>query len=141
MKPQNVYLICRRHFNAAHRLHNPNFSDEKNIQVFGPCNNKMGHGHNYIIEVSIKGQIDPETGFVMNLVDLKGIVEKEIVQECDHKHLNHDVEWLTDVIPTAENLAVAFWDRLKDKFQGGVELHKIRLFETENNIVEYKGGR
>lgn len=138
MQSNQIYLICRKHFNAAHRLHNPNFSKSKNTQVFGSCNNKYGHGHNYIIEVFIKGSIDPDTGFVMNLADLKSIVEIEIIQECDHKHLNYDVEWLKNIIPTAENLTVAFWNRLKNKIKGA-KLYKIRLFETENNIVEYKG--
>lgn len=140
MKFKEVYLICRKHFNAAHRLHNPQFSKKKNEEIFGPCNNKHGHGHNYILEVIIRGEIDPDTGFVMNLVDFKAIVEKEIIQECDHKHLNHDVSWLKNINPTAENLATAFWNRLEDKFKNGVTLYKLRLFETENNIVEYKGG-
>lgn len=136
----NIYIICRKHFNAAHRLHNKNFSKKKNLEVFGPCNNKHGHGHNYIIEVYISGEVDPDTGFVMNLVTLKRIVEKEIIEECDHKNLNYDVAWLKTINPTAENLAIAFWDRLKDKLEKGVKLYKIRLLETENNIVEYKGG-
>ncbi len=137
---KSIYLICRKHFNAAHRLHNPNYSPEKNLEIFGLCNSKNGHGHNYILEVYIKGEVEPETGFVMNLVELKSIVEKEIILECDHKHLNHDVEWLKDINPTAENLAVAFWERLVNQFHKEVKLHKIRLYETENNIVEYKGG-
>lgn len=138
MESKEVYLICRKHFNAAHRLHNPDFSESKNLEIFGLCNNKNGHGHNYIIEVCIKGPINPETGFVMNLVDLKSIVETEIIHECDHKHLNHDVDWLTNVIPTAENLVVAFWNRLKLKITDA-KLYKIKLYETENNIVEYRG--
>lgn len=136
---KKVYLICRKHFNAAHRLHNPQFSDQKNVEVFGLCNNRNGHGHNYVIEVFICGAADPETGFVMNLIELKSIVEELIILECDHKHLNHDVSWLKGINPTSENLVLAFWGRLKDKFNNGVELYKIRLYETENNIVEYKG--
>lgn len=132
-----VYLICRKHFNAAHRLHNPKLSKKKNLEIFGQCNNKNGHGHNYIIEVFIKGGVNPKTGFVMNLSDLKLIIEKEIIQECDHKNLNCDVKWLKNIIPTAENLVIAFWDRLKKILLK--KLYKIRLFETENNIVEYMG--
>lgn len=129
-------LICRMHFNAAHRLYNRRFSVKKNKEIFGKCENKHGHGHNYVLEVFVRGVPDPETGFIINLTELKAIIDKEIIQECDHKHLNFDVKWLKNINPTTENLVLAFWDRLKNKIKKG-ELYKIRLFETENNIAEY----
>jgi 6-pyruvoyltetrahydropterin/6-carboxytetrahydropterin synthase len=124
------------HFNAAHRLYNPKFSNKKNEAVFGKCNNENGHGHNYVIEVFVKGPVDPETGFIINLVDLKAIIDKEIIQECDHKNLNYDVKWLKNIIPTTENLVIAFWKRIKNKINKG-KLYKVRLFETDNNFAEY----
>ncbi|MBA2369152.1 MAG: 6-carboxytetrahydropterin synthase [Candidatus Protochlamydia sp.] len=132
----DLCIICRMHFNAAHRLYNPKFSNEKNFAIFGKCNNENGHGHNYVIEIYVKGSIDPETGFIINLSDLKAIIDKEIIQECDHKNLNLDVTWLKNVIPTTENLVIAFWKRIKNKISKG-KLYKIRLYETENNIAEY----
>ncbi len=135
---QIVDLICRMHFNAAHRLHNPQLSDQENIKIFGVCNNKNGHGHNYIIEVYVSGPIDEVTGYVINITDLKHIIKSLIIDECDHKHLNLDVEWLKDINPTSENLVVAFWKRLVDQIPKA-KLNKIRLYETENNIVEYSG--
>lgn len=137
-KNKIVIICCKMHFNAAHRLHNPQFSDEKNRKIFGPCNNQHGHGHNYTIEVCVKGPIDESTGYVIDLRKLKSIVEEEIIQYCDHKHLNYDVPWLKDVIPTAENLVTVFWERLEDKFFES-KLYKIRLEETERNIAEYFG--
>ena len=126
------------HFDAAHRLHNSALSDEKNRELYGGCNNEHGHGHNYILEIYLKGAIHPKTGYLMDLSKLKDIVDKEIVQECDHKHLNLDVPWLEGINPTAENLVVAFWKRLKNKIDEG-KLYKLRLYETERNIVEYMG--
>lgn len=142
MKPphikQTVVVSCKMHFNAAHRLHNPMMTPEKNQQVYGPCNNERGHGHNYNIEVFVKGPIDPETGYVIDLRQLKAIVEEEIISHCDHKHLNYDVPWLKDINPTSENLVTVFWKRLSPKIHCG-SLYKIRLEETERNIVEYMG--
>jgi 6-pyruvoyltetrahydropterin/6-carboxytetrahydropterin synthase len=135
---RSVYLICKSFFNAAHRLHNPHLSPQENKAIYGPCNNENGHGHNYILEVHIKGETNPLTGFLMDLAVLKAVVDREIIQFCDHKHLNYDVPWLEGIIPTSENLAFAFWDRLVDKIPTG-KLCTIRLYETEKNIVEYKG--
>lgn len=137
-KSRLVYLICKMHFDAAHRLHNPHLSEEENQEIYGPCNNPNGHGHNYILEVCIKGNTAPKTGFLMDLGKLKSIINHEIIQYCDHKNLNCDVPWLKNVIPTAENLAIMFWDRLADKIREG-RLYKIRLHETATNIVEYMG--
>lgn len=133
-----VFVTRKLHFNAAHRLFNPAFSDEKNDLIFGKCNNVNGHGHNYEIEVTVSGSIDPETGYVIDLKVLKDIVDQLIVEECDHKHLNYDVPWLKGINPTAENLVVAFWNRLDGQFKQG-KLHVIRLYETERNYVEYFG--
>lgn len=133
-----VFVTRKLHFNAAHRLFNPSFSNEKNDEIFGKCNNANGHGHNYEIEVTVSGHIDPETGYVIDLKVLKEIVDRLIVEECDHRHLNFDVPWLQGINPTAENLVVAFWNRLAGSFNQG-KLHVIRLYETERNYVEYFG--
>ena len=134
-------MICvtrRVSFSAAHRLYNPAFSDEKNEAVFGKCNNTMGHGHNYDLEVTVCGEPDPQTGMVIDLKKLKDILMREIVEKVDHKHLNFDVPFLKDTIPTAENLALAFWEILRGKIDEG-ELFEIKLYETPNNIVVYRG--
>ncbi|GBD93767.1 6-carboxy-5,6,7,8-tetrahydropterin synthase [bacterium BMS3Abin05] len=132
-----TYVTKRVSFSAAHRLYNPNFSDEKNEDIFGLCNNKMGHGHNYDLEVTVRGNVQKETGMVIDLNKLKKILIREIVEKVDHKHLNYDVPFLKGVIPTAENLAVKFWDILKDKIDEG-ELYEIKLYESRNNFVIYR---
>lgn len=133
-----VYVTRKAHFSASHRLYNPNFSDQKNEEVFDKCNNLNGHGHNYTVEVTVKGQPDPETGYVIDLKKLAGIIEEEILSKVDHKHLNFDVDFLQGVIPTAENLAIAFWGLLDPRITSGT-LHSIKVFESENNFVEYFG--
>ncbi len=133
-----VYVTRRAHFSASHRLFNPTFSDARNEQVFDKCNNVNGHGHNYQIEVTVKGRPDPETGYVIDLKVLARLIESEILDKVDHKHLNFDVEFLRGVIPTAENLAVAFWGLLEPRISSGT-LHSIKLYESENNFVEYFG--
>jgi 6-pyruvoyltetrahydropterin/6-carboxytetrahydropterin synthase len=133
-----VYLTRRLHFNAAHRLHNDNFDAQKNRDVYGVCNNPMGHGHNYELDVTVKGVPDPETGMIIDLKDLKEIVEKELIQKVDHKHFNYDVDFMQGQVPTAENLVVAFWKILKDKIPNG-ELCELVLYETPRNSVCYKG--
>ncbi|HYF02878.1 MAG TPA: 6-carboxytetrahydropterin synthase [Patescibacteria group bacterium] len=133
-----VYVTRRVDFSASHRLYNPTFSHEKNDEIFDKCNNVMGHGHNYILEVTVKGQPDPETGYVIDLKKLRDILNREIIDKVDHKHLNFDVEFLKGIIPTAENIAVTFWNILKDKIPAG-ELYSLKLFESDNNFVEYFG--
>jgi 6-pyruvoyltetrahydropterin/6-carboxytetrahydropterin synthase len=133
-----VYVIRKAHFCAAHRLHNPAWSDEKNVRIFGKCNNPNGHGHNYTVEVTVAGDEVPESGMVIDLKVLADIIEDEIVERVDHKHLNMDVDFMRGVIPTAENIAKAFWGILKPKITEG-RLYSIRLYESENNIVEYRG--
>ncbi len=133
-----IYVTRRVTFSAAHRLYNPAFSDEKNAAVFGKCNNPWGHGHNYALEVTVRGEINPKTGMVIDLKKLKEILMREIVEKVDHKHLNHDVPFLEGIIPTAENLCVQFWKILRPKIDEG-ELFEIKLYETENNTVTYRG--
>ena len=133
-----IYVTRKSEFSAAHRLFNPNFTDEKNDAIFDICNNFHGHGHNYVLEVTVAGVPDSETGYVIDLKLLKKIVDDVIIHKVDHKHLNHDVDFLQGIIPTAENLAVKFWGLLEDKIPSG-KLYSIRLYESEKNYVEYKG--
>src|SRR5579883_799517 len=133
-----VYVTRKAHFSAAHRLYNPKFSEEKNEAVFDKCNNPRGHGHNYTIEVTVAGQPDPETGYVIDLKKLSAIIEEIILSKVDHKHLNFDVPEFTGIIPTAENIAVMFWRLLEPHITEG-RLHKIRVAESDNNYAEYLG--
>ena len=131
--------VTRRvHFSAGHRLHNPAFDDERNRRTYGLCNNPNGHGHNYDLEVTVSGEIDPDTGFVMDLKRLKAMLGDQVLSDLDHANLNVDVDWLAGVIPTTENLAVAIWDRLEGRL-GDVRLECVRIWETERNMVEYRG--
>jgi len=133
-----VYVTRKAHFSAAHRLFNPTFSDTKNEAVFDKCNNPRGHGHNYVIEVTVAGIPDPETGYVIDLKKLTKLIDEFIIDKVDHKHLNYDVPELLGIIPTAENVAVIFWQILEPHITEGT-LHALRLFESENNFVEYRG--
>jgi len=131
--------VCRKaHFNAAHRLYNPNWSFDKNQTVFGKCNNPNFHGHNYNLEVWVKGKIDPETGYVIDLKLLKDIIESQVEDKFDHKNLNEDTEEFKNLIPTAENISVVIWKLIKAKLNPEFDL-KIRLYETERNVVEFEG--
>ncbi len=136
-----IFITRKAHFNAAHRLHNPAKSDEWNRKRFGKCNLPNWHGHNYIIEVTVAGEPDPETGFVIDLSDLKEILHQEILEPCDHRNLNLDVDFLEGIIPTTENLVQAFFERLRPVVEeacyGDGKLYKVKLFETERNIAEY----
>ena len=134
----DVTVVRRMRFNAAHRVHNPALSDEENRRLFGKCNNPHGHGHNYELEVFVTGGIDPVTGYVIDLGQVKAIVTEWIVNELDHRHLNHDVPFLQGINPTTENLVVAIWNVLAPRIAPG-RLSKLRLWETENNPVEYEG--
>ena len=131
--------VCRRvTFNAAHRLFNPDWSDEKNLEVFGKCSNPNYHGHNYVLETWIEGEIDEETGYVIDLKILKDIVRDEIVERFDHRNLNLDCEEFKTLKPSAENIAVVIWNILTQKIDPKYKL-TVRLWETENNVVEYDG--
>ena len=133
-----VYVTRRAHFSASHRLYNPNFSDERNNAIFDKCNNPNGHGHNYVVEVTVKGIPNPETGYVIDLKELARLLDREVIDKVDHKHLNLDVDFLQGIIPTAENLAVSFWNLLQPHITSG-ELHSMKVYESENNFVEYFG--
>lgn len=133
-----IYVTRREVFSSSHRLFNPKFNEEENDLIFGKCNNLNGHGHNYILEVIVAGEINPETGYVIDLKMLKAIIIENVIRKVDHKNLNLDVDFLSGVIPTAENIAVGIWNQLKGKIPSG-KLYAIKLYETENNYVEYKG--
>jgi len=134
-----MIFITRKHeFCASHRLFNPTFSDEKNESTFGLCNNPNGHGHNYVLEVTLSGEVSDDTGMVFDLKELKKLTHQEIIDKVDHKNLNVDVDFLKDIIPTAENLAIKFWEILEPKITKG-QLYEIKLYESARNYVVYKG--
>jgi 6-pyruvoyltetrahydropterin/6-carboxytetrahydropterin synthase len=129
-------LISRREtFSAGHTLFNPDFSEERNRELYGKCSNPSGHGHNYVLEVSLRGEVDPKTGFLFDLGELAALMHKVVLSDVDHRNLNVDVDWLRGVIPTTENLASAFWDRLDQDLPDGL-LYSVRLGETEKNWAE-----
>jgi 6-pyruvoyltetrahydropterin/6-carboxytetrahydropterin synthase len=133
-----IVTVTRRvHFNAAHRLHSPALSDAENRAVFGPCNNPNYHGHNYELEVSVEGEVDPTTGYVVDLGVVKRIAQETVVAALDHRNLNLDVPEFRDLNPTAENIAVVIWRKLEGKLPG--RLARIVLWETPRNCVEYDG--
>lgn len=132
-------VVTRRvHFNAAHRLWNPSFSEAENERVFGVCNNPNFHGHNYNLDVSVAGEIDPATGYVFDINHLKQVIEESVVRYLDHKNLNLDVAWFRELNPTAENIAVVCWRVLEPAVRPAT-LVRIRLWETERNYVDYEG--
>ena len=136
-----IYIVRKEHFNAAHRLFNPKWSDEKNEEVFGPCANTHWHGHNFELIVTLKGEPDPETGFVYDLKQLGKLIKKEIIDKVDHKNLNMDVDFMEGKLTSCENLAIEFWKILDPKIKATskAQLHKIHLIETHKNSVEYYG--
>ena len=133
-----VTVTRRVRFNAAHRVHNPALGDEENARLFGKCNNPNWHGHNYTLDVSVEGAIDPKTGYVFDLGTLKQVVEKEVTSLVDHRNFNLDVPFMKDIIPTSENIIVAFWSILQPRLVPA-KLKKLVMWETENNYVEYEG--
>lgn len=133
-----VTVHRKAHFNAAHRLYNADWTDARNAMVFGKCANPNYHGHNYELIVAVKGEIHPETGFVMDMKILKQLIETEIEEEFDHKNLNEEVADFKNLNPTAENIAVVIWNKLKPKIQSDLEL-SITLYETPRNYVTYSG--
>ncbi|PKP04092.1 MAG: 6-pyruvoyl tetrahydrobiopterin synthase [Bacteroidetes bacterium HGW-Bacteroidetes-6] len=136
-----AYITRREHFNAAHRLFKADFSDEKNLEVFGKCSNPNWHGHNYTLFVTIKGTVDAETGFVMNLKELSRIIRTEVIDKLDHKNINVEVDFMQGKLASTENLAISIWEVLVDSLKpfSTVLLHCIKVQETENNFVEYYG--
>jgi 6-pyruvoyltetrahydropterin/6-carboxytetrahydropterin synthase len=135
-----VRVTRRLHFAAAHRLGRAEWSEGQNREVFGLCANPNWHGHNYELDVTVAGEVDPETGFVLDLKVLKSVVETRVIEDLDHRNLNLDVDWMAEVNPTTENLVVAIWSRLVDGLPPGVELERLVLWETPRNYVEYSGG-
>lgn len=133
-----VYVTRQVHFNSAHRLHNPTKSQQWNEEQYGLCTSPHWHGHNYVLEVTVAGTPDPETGYVLDLGQLKEILNTAVADKCDHRNLNTDVEFLRGVIPTTENLVIAFWDELAPHIPAG-RLYRIRLYETPRNFAEYFG--
>ncbi len=133
-----IYVTRREVFSASHRLYNEDLTAEENIALYDKCSNPYGHGHNFILEVVVCGEVDKKSGYVIDLKILKKIIRENIIIKVDHRSLNHEVDFLTGIIPTAENICVAIWDELKNKIPTG-KLYSVKLFETENNYVEYKG--
>ena len=135
-----VYLTRRERFSAAHRLFNPALTDDENEKIYGPCANPKWHGHNYIMWVTIRGEVNPHTGYVVDLKQLSTIIRDKIIVKLDHKNINQEVDFMKGRFVSTENLAIGIWKELEPSVQGlGVELHSVKLEETENNSVEYFG--
>ncbi len=134
-----VYLTRKIEFSASHFYHNPAFTPEENRRVFGKCNNPHGHGHNYVLEVTVAGEPDPATGMVLDLKELKEILQREVTDRVDHRHLNHEVPELAGKIPTSENIAMTIWGWLATRITKG-HLHRVRLYETPDLFVDCYGG-
>jgi 6-pyruvoyltetrahydropterin/6-carboxytetrahydropterin synthase len=135
-----IQITRRERFNAAHRLFRSDYSDEMNLKIFGKCSNPNWHGHNYELFVTVKGEINPETGFLINLKDLSSIINKKVIDKLDHKNINLEVDFMKGKLASTENLAKAIWEELQLPVNAlGAELHSIKLYETENNFVEYIG--
>lgn len=138
-----IYLSRKVHFCAAHKLYNPKWTEEKNKEIFGLCSNENWHGHNFEMTVTVKGDPDPDTGFVMNFKDLNQIIKKKVLEKVDHRNINLDVDFMKGKMPTCEVLAVEFWkilDPAIKQHSPNVRLHSIKLYETVNNYAEYMGG-
>jgi 6-pyruvoyltetrahydropterin/6-carboxytetrahydropterin synthase len=133
-----VYLTRRAEFSASHYYHNPEFTPEENRRIFGKCNNPLGHGHNYTLEVTVRGPVNPHSGFVMDLTELKEVLNREVLDAMDHRFLNKEVPEFRDRIPTTENLAIAIWQRLESKLKAA-QLHRVRVYETADLFVDYYG--
>jgi 6-pyruvoyltetrahydropterin/6-carboxytetrahydropterin synthase len=134
-----VYLTRHEHFNAAHKLYNPNWTEEKNVEVFGKCANSNWHGHNYELIITIKGQVNQDTGFLMDVKVLSGILQQYVCEKLDHKNLNMDVDFMAGKLASTENLAIAIWQQIVPHLPTGVALHCVKLYETPRICVEYFG--
>ncbi len=133
-----VYLTRKAEFSAAHHYHNPEFSAEENQRIFGKCNNPNGHGHNYTLEVTVKGEVDHKTGFVVDLKQLKDVMSREVIDALDHRYLNKEVPEFKNQIPTTENIAIAAWKRLEKKLNVA-KLHRVRVYETPELWADFYG--
>jgi 6-pyruvoyltetrahydropterin/6-carboxytetrahydropterin synthase len=135
-----IYLTRRERFNAAHRLFREEWSDEKNLEVFGKCSNPNWHGHNYVLFVTVRGELKPELGYVVDLKVLSRIIQEQIIDKLDHRNINLEVDFMSGRMASTENIAIAIWETLEPHVNKmGVFLHRVRLEETENNFVEYFG--
>jgi len=135
-----IFITRRERFNAAHRLFKPEYSDEQNLQVFGKCSNPNWHGHNYTLFVTVKGDVNPDTGFLVNLKDLSTLIDQGVIEKLDHRNINLEVDFMAGKLASTENLAIGIWQELAGPISiMGAALHSIKLFETENNFVEYFG--
>ena len=133
-----VYLTRKAEFSASHYYNNPKFSPEENKRIFGKCNNPHGHGHNYTLEVTVKGEVNPDTGFVVDLRDLKDTMSREVLEAMDHRFLNKEVPEFAHRIPTTENLAIVIWQRLAPKLKAA-QLHRVRVYETPDLFADFYG--
>ncbi|HOJ17589.1 MAG: 6-carboxytetrahydropterin synthase [Ignavibacteriales bacterium] len=133
-----IYITRREVFSASHRLYNPGLSEAENCEIYDKCSNPNGHGHNYVLEVMVAGEIDPKTGYLLDLKKLKRIIKENVTDKLDHKNLNLDVDFMEGIIPTSENICIAIWNQLEGKIPAG-KLYSVKLYETENNYIEYKG--
>ena len=136
-----VYLTRAEHFNAAHRLYNPSWSKEKNDEVFGKCANDNWHGHNYDLFVTVKGEPDPDTGFLVDAKKLSIIINEHVVDKLDHRNLNLDVDFMRGKMCSSENLVIEIWNQLQPNLPANIQLHSIKLYETPRIYVEYFGGK
>ena len=135
-----IFITRRERFNAAHRLFREEYTDEQNLEVFGKCSNPNWHGHNYILYVTVKGEVNPETGFLINLKELSKVINQHIIEKVDHKNINLEVDFMKGKLASTENLAIAIWDELAGPLQRlNAMLHSVKIYESENNIVEYRG--
>ena len=135
-----IHLTRRERFNAAHRLYREDYSDEQNLETFGKCSNPNWHGHNYELFVTVKGEVNPETGFLVNLKTLSAIIRERVIEKIDHRNINLEVDFMQGKLASTENLCIGIWEQLEDPVRGmGAELHAVRIWETENNYVEYFG--
>ncbi len=135
-----IYLTRHEHFNAAHKLYNPNWTEEKNNEVFGKCANANWHGHNYDLIVTVKGEVNPDTGFLIDAKNLSTILNKYVCDKLDHKNLNLDVDFMHGKLASTENLAIAIWHQITPHLPENVKLHCVKLYETPRICVEYFGG-
>lgn len=136
-----IYLTRREQFNAAHRLFKPEYSDAQNLEVFGKCSNPNWHGHNYVLYVTVAGEVVPETGMVIDLKALSALINEHVIRKVDHKNINLEVDFMSGKMASTENLAIAIWEQLEAPIhQLGASLYQVKLYETENNFVEYRGG-
>jgi 6-pyruvoyltetrahydropterin/6-carboxytetrahydropterin synthase len=138
MMKKTVYLTRKAEFSASHYYHNPDLSPEENQRLFGKCNNLNGHGHNYTLEVTVEGEVDAKTGFVLDLKQLKEVLNREVLDAFDHRHLNKEVPEFATQIPTTENIAIAIWRRLEPQLSGA-KIHRVRVYETPDLFVDYYG--